>query len=498
MKTLEDAWVGMHEAFSKKTIPLLGNRHAHFYISLFEVLFDPPSASVELSELVAKMNIVIEEFSSIHEYREFCPQENGSPKQAESIMRTLVDDYQWLEKRIREDGSVSCRLTSDAIEAVSIVRRLNERQMLMSGPRMQTIIDTAERAKLALSENYEEGRALLEERVARAQEDLDEYIATHGESRNVTFFAQDVVHNLNDLVSPMPAEISRYESALRDINSQFRREIALNNDSGAVITRRLYEERLNESLGQYRQSYRDAMGVKASFEQGDSIYATLRDIDSAASAATSEPLPSVVAAWASVTDSIARVSSVEVSSSSLVNHAITRAMERDRRELTQTLSQLERACLRWADSVAARGEVGFEGFTCQVEAKSMVSELGAPRVNPQPQRLVPGQISQSTEDFKAAEWVGVAKTAQLMEKLEAAAKKGIDLNSAFNSLDPDMRRLSEFISLIDIATREGSRVVATDKEARWAVFDYSHDESIWITRKIEWLSTVEGERADDR
>lgn len=491
MKSLEDAWAGMSEAFSKKTIPLLGNRHAHFYVALFEVLFDPPSASIELSELVARMNIVIEAFTANTEHRSLCPQENGEPKQAESIMKTLVDEYQWLEKRINADGSVSCRLTSDAIEAISIVERLNERQMLISGPRMQTILDTVGRAKLSLSESYEEGRALLEERVARAQKELDEFVSSHGQDGRSAFIASDVIHNLTDLIGSMPADISRYETAIRDINSRFRKEVALNPEDGAVITRRHYERRLDEDLGQFRQSYRDAMAVKASFEQGDNIFAALEDIDEAAKASGSNVLPSVAAAWGNVTDSLLRVSNVEVSSSSLVNHAIARMMERDGRELTRTLAALERVCLRWAEITPQRGETGFEGFLCQTEARSMVSELGAPLVSPQPQQLVPGAISKSTEDFKTAEWVGYAKIAKLLRLLKEARAKGLDIVDAFNSFEPEMRRLCEFIGLIELASHKESELNTSSMEARWSVVDYSHEESVWVTRRIDWDEVVQ-------
>ena len=484
MRTLEEAWSDLGTAFSKRTISLLSNQHARFYIALFDALFDTPASTMEYTALVERMNILIGDFAEQDEYRSFCPQENGEPKQAESIMRSLVDEYRWVEKSILQDGSVSCRLTSDAAEAMSIVRKLNERQTLMSGPRMQTIIDTVDRAKLALSNDYEEGLRLLKERLEQDERELDEYIATHGASSSTGFIANDIIHNLSDLIGSLPADISRYEEALRSINNIFRKEIAQNQGNGGKLTRAHYERRLDEELGQYRQSYRDAIHVKSSYEQGDSLFAALREIDFEVKVGEGGRSSSASAAWRDVTESISRVSSVEVSSSTLVNQSLKRMMEKDGKELTRAIAKMERACLRWADITPARGLTGFDGFSCRVEKNSVATDLGEPIADLQPDALLPNSIEQASVDMEHIARTKAPRPRHILSALKRSTASGQSVNEAFNKLAPEDRLLCELFGIMELSAHRNAELEVGATCPTWNLVDIDGNETAWRTRDL--------------
>ena len=492
MKSLEQTWSDLATAFSKRTLSLLGNPHAHFYIALFEAIFDSPTSSVAYDELCARINMVVSEFAEDEERAQLCPQEDGAPKGAEPILRSLVDEYRWIEKSVMSDGSVMCRLTGDATEAISIVKRLNKRETLMSGSRMASVIDAVDRAKVSLSNDYESGLALLEERKEKLQREYDEYVATHGASGTDVSGVREVVYNLYDLILPLAPDIEHYESSLRAINVDFRRAVAQGSGEGGRLTRRHYDKMVDESLGRYRDSYRDAVRVKASYEQGDALFDSLRDIDLAATEGTEEPLPSLGSTWRDVTESIRRVTEEETRSSTLVSNALDRMMARDRRELTTKLTQLERATLAWASSVPARGETEFVGPLSRFSVGSLVTELGAPIADMRPSELVPAEVSDSGIDPARVRAFEAPRTMRILRKLREATIGGKAVEEAFNELLPEDRRVCELLGLLEHAAHDGSELVADGDVVEWHLVGEDGSEVTWMSRGIRMRGDGEG------
>lgn len=484
MKSLEMAWSNLSRAFSKRTLSLLGNQHARFYLALFDVTFETPNSMVEYEELCSRINIAVSEFADDPRLAALCPQENDQPKRADSLLRTLVDEYRWISKEVMSDGTVSCRLTADAREAILTVGRLNKSQTLMSGSRMKSVIDASERAKLELSDDYEMGLRNYEERLERLTRERDEYVATHGASGRDVEAIQDIVYNIHELIAPMSTDISQYEATLNALNVQFRKELAAGVGKEGTLTRRHYDERVDESLHNSRESYRDAVRVKASYEHGDDIFMALREIDNRASQLADTPLPVLSADWQDVTDSIRRVSSTESRSSMLVDNALAHMMSFDGRELTRALARLEQAVLKWAEVTPVRGETDFDGFVSGCRPLAMATELGEPLVDPIPPSITYSKIDDSDFDTRQFREYAPPRPLRLKQRLLSLTPAGEAVTGAFNALSEEERRVCELFGLLELVAHGDGQLSISDEFARWHLVDPSGQEVVWVSRSV--------------
>ncbi len=113
---------GLDEAYGKKTLKLLQSRHSQTYLALFKALFPDTSQGMVADELWSRMDECLSDLEEAG-YGELLPKDAGRVKSGRSLCHDLIDRYNWVESKRREDGQMEYRLTSDAIEALETVER---------------------------------------------------------------------------------------------------------------------------------------------------------------------------------------------------------------------------------------------------------------------------------------------------------------------------------------------------------------------------------------
>ena len=108
---------GLDEAYGKKTLKLLQSRHSQMYLALFKALFPDTSQGMVADELWSRMDECLSDLEEAG-YGELLPKDAGRVKSGRSLCHDLIDRYNWVESKRREDGQMEYRLTSDAIEAL--------------------------------------------------------------------------------------------------------------------------------------------------------------------------------------------------------------------------------------------------------------------------------------------------------------------------------------------------------------------------------------------
>lgn len=468
MSDVVSVFQSLDTAYQKKTIKLLQSKHSQVYLALFRALFPDASQGMVADELWSRMDECLLDLEEAG-FADLLPKEGGKTKRGRSVCHDLIDRYNWVESKRREDGQMEYRLTSDAVEALETVERLRATNTVMTGSRMHTILDQIDRTYVRLSPNYEEGLRILQQRVADALDELDQYEAAGGSRGLSAEEARDEVANIIDLMSGIPVDLRRLEEDIHanagELIGRFRED---DRPTGEIIGDYIQAGRRLLDETDHGRSFQDSLAVI-----GDASLAG--DVDTKLDAIVRTPALADAAwenslrmqnGWNQIANGIVWVNRENSKSTHTINRSLSRHDVSRDRELTRTLKDLEAAAYAWAATTGPRSEGPLVPTVAKLKADTLRTQPYTPTSKTPPPPLEdeePGGVTLSLEELRR---VGGPLTHEILDAIAARqplGRQSIDLAEEFSQLDVEQRRPVEIAGLVQLATSLGVNVDDLDR-----------------------------------
>lgn len=451
---------GFDEAYSKKTLKLLQSAHSQVYLALFKTLFPDTSQGMVADELWSRMDECLADLEEAG-YGELLPKDGGRLRSGRNLCHDLIDRYNWVESKRREDGQMEYRLTSDAIEALETIERLRTTDTVMTGSRMRTILEQIDHTYIRLSPDYNARLRILQQRVADALDELDRYEATGGIQDVSPEDARDEIANLIDLMSGIPVDLRRLEEDIRenasDLISRFRDDTR---PAGEIIGDYIREGRRLIDETDHGRSFQDSLAVIGNASLAGDVDAKLDAIAEAPPLVDSawENARRIQDSWNQISNGIAWVNRENSHSSRTIHRSLSRHDVARDRELTRVLKDLESAAYAWAGRVGPReGTVVVPSFG-KLEARALRTQPYTPSVSAPPPPITEEEAGGIVLSLDELRRIGGPLTREVLDAITAAqplGKEEVDLAEAFSGLPDDQRRPVEIAGLIQLATTLG-------------------------------------------
>ncbi|MDO4403900.1 MAG: DUF3375 family protein [Atopobiaceae bacterium] len=460
MSDVVEVFQGLDTAYAKKTLKLLQSRHSQVYLALFRALFPDASQGMVSEELWSRMDECLADLEDAG-YGDLLPKEGGRVKRGRAMCHDLIDRYNWVESKRREDGQMEYRLTSDAIEALDTVERLRNTDTVMTGSRMRTILEQIDHTYVRLSPDYNARLRVLQQRVAQAQEELDRYEQSGGKEELSAEDARDEVANLIDLMSGIPHDLRRLEEDIRanagELIGSFRDD---DRPTGEIIGEYIRTGRRLLDETDHGRSFQDSLAVIGDASLAGDVDTKLDAIAEAPALrdATWESARRIQDSWNQVANGIVWVNRENGRSSHAINRSLSRHDVSRDRELTRTLKELEAAAYLWAAQVSPRHESPLAPTAAKLEVSALRAQPYTPSTAAPPPPLQDDESGGVTLSMEELRRVGGPLTREILDAIAASMPLGarkVDLAKSFSALPAEQRRPVELAGLLQLATTLG-------------------------------------------
>ncbi|GAB2856112.1 DUF3375 domain-containing protein [Nocardioides pacificus] len=440
------------EAFDRPTLRLLDRKWAPLVLSVFRTSFSSDVRTVHADRLHTQVDAYLDELRLAGV--EVPPNQSGR-----SLCLRWMGD-QWLYRTLDEDGDEEYSLTSHAVDALDLVQSLTRDRALISGSRINTIVDAVRRWATEANPDREARVARLDEQIERLTAERDR-IEAGGEIEPASIDDMQTGYvDLMDLIGQLPGDFKRVEESVaamhRKIVRDFREE---DRPIGEVLDEYL---RRSDELLEATQEGRAFEGAFELLRDKDLLDELGRDIQAILEHPFAHGLGpddhrdfrgTVAVIRRGIDDVLARRTRL---SSTLREHIVHHDVARDR-EVDQTLRHIERLLVTWMETTGPRSRVEVELIPGTFHLPHLRERFHDPATDVAPESLPVTEpadvaVGLSIEQLRQQ---GGPSLSELRDLLSGAISDG-DLASAadvFNQLPDELRRPVEIVGMLHLLTQ---------------------------------------------
>ena len=440
----------VREAFDKPTLRLLDRKWAPFILAVFTSAFSRDRRSVQADLLHTQVDAYLADLRSVGSE---VPGKNGR-----ALCMQWMNDL-WLYRETGEGGEEQYSLTSHALEALLLVDSLSLDRALISESRLTTIVDSVRHRATQANPDREQRIRRLEQEIAERTAERDR-LQDGGEIATAT---DEQMHegyaNLVDLIMQLPSDFKRVEESVaamhRQIVSDFRGE----------------ERPIGEVLDEYLAKTDALMSATAEGRAFEGAFALLRD--DALLLDVKNDLESILdhpfAARLTRTERRAFLGTVGLIrkgiddvltqrnglSTTLREHIVNHDVVTDR-ELERLLRETNKELATWMETAGPRSAVTAELMPGTLDIEHLRERFYDPVAHRPPPALE--DVSEDAPEPPSLDEMrrqGGPMLERMRDALVAAfgAGEAASVGTAFNGLDPALRRPVEILGMLQIATQ---------------------------------------------
>jgi hypothetical protein len=472
---IEGELARVREAFDKPTLRLLDRKWAPLVLAIFRTSFSRETRSVQSDRLHAQVDAYLAELAS--NGIDVPPGRNGR-----ALCVQWMND-QWLYRTLNDDdGEEEYSLTSHAVDALELVHNLTRDRTLISGSRINTILDAVERQATEANPDREARLDRLNEQIHKLTAERDR-IAAGGVIQPAT--DEDMLNgyiDLMDLIGQLPGDFKRVEESVDEMHRRIIRDFRdEDRPIGEVLDE--YLTRSDELLDSTAEG-RAFAGAFALLRDRALLDALSRDIRTILGHPFAEHLMpedhrdfrgTVSVIRRGIDDVLAQRTRL---SATLRDHIVNHDVVRDR-ELDQTLRQIEKRLVTWMETAGPRSTVDVGLLPATVNVTHLRERFFDPDSEVPPPALedvsADAPATLSIEEIRKQ---GGPSLAEMRDLLAAAMQSGDSesVGKMFNRLPENLRRpveilglmhlVAQFTVLDQVAEREKFRTVRPDGTQR--------------------------------
>ena len=441
-------------AYESGALNLLKSPYSQTYIALFRSAFPDKTESRYEDDLLTIIENMTDDLAAA-EMGGTLPIVDGRTITARELCRLLTDQFGWLESAIEEDGRTTYRLTTEAMRAMDAIDSLSRTDAIFSGSLMRVLREALTRTAAELSGDKRQRRALLVERVKRAQQELKAFDASGGRYTLSREQAQGEVRTLVNLMHDIPADLAKTAQGIRDETRRTTADFMSDERPlGEIMGTYLARSREMFTGTEEGRSFLDAVSVIADPSQSNEIGDLLDAIANAPAfeGVEWEQRRRLGDAWSQVSQGIDRVLEAKNRATNVISRAVTQFDNTDQRALSKALKELDNLVHRWAARVPFTETLPPNGIT----ADTVIHPLITREANLTPERPIPPLAEHRDDgqdvDLERLVREGGPQTRRILELVRHAPVHDeaglVDLAASFNALPERMRRSSEVVGLL--------------------------------------------------
>ncbi|MDO4537212.1 MAG: DUF3375 family protein [Coriobacteriales bacterium] len=502
MANFFDEFQAIQVAYDSNALNLLKSPYSQTYIALFRSAFPDKTESRNEDDLINLIDDMISDLTAAG-MEDRLPVTDGRLYSARELCRTLTDRFHWLESLIEEDGRTTYRLTTDAMRAMDAIDSLSRTDAIFSGSLMRVLREALTRAAAALSSDKRQRRALLKERVKRAQDELKAFDASGGRYTMSREQAQSEVRMLIGLMHDIPADLAKTAQSIR-VQTRATTAAFMEDERpiGQIMGEYLQKSREMFTQTEEGRSFLDAVSVISDPSQSNEIADLLDAIANAEAFRGVEwqQRRRLSDAWNQVSQGIDRVLEAKMRATNVISRAVTQFDNTDQRALSKTLKELDHLAHLWAAQVPQQAECTIDKSVLTVDIRTLITR----EANITPPRPAPPLIIHENDGFEVdmerLVREGGPQTLRLLQRMQADPKRAedgrVNLSATFNALPARERRSSEVVGILQSLTEalpsegrtlwrcvdtddvalvwEGARLLLTDEQLNTLIEEIAH------------------------
>lgn len=495
------------DAFGGDAYKLLNSRlYARLYIAMLRGLFEDlsqPARTDLLHDQADGMLARLEEAGF-----DVPTREDGARRVSgrELCSEVWLTEMRLLTRHALDTGETEYRLTSAAIAAIEAVARLGSREIVLSSPRIETIVAEINKMAAMVDPDPAARRRVLEEDLRRAQEALTRFDETGGEPASPADVRARLLNTI-DLLSQVPGDMRRVEEMLLDqrnaLIDDFRNDERAH---GEIIAEYLQRSAAIFDGTDSGQLYNGAVEMFADERFSSQMSAKVRMIarsDALEELGRTDRRLDIKRSWDSISDGMQAILELRGRCSHTIGNAIGRYDVAKYRQLVDTLRRLETAAWDWSLANLRRHQKSpVHDTLCTADVEVLARRLHAPAEQTPPPALAPGgPVEVPAVDLRRLRLMGGPCTDRVLDALEELCRQAepgrpVGLDDLFNRLDPELRRDVEVLGLVHHAADLGIDV-RTCPRSRYRCVGPDGRERTWLAPAIALRMQDEGGLAWD-
>lgn len=482
MSDVVSQYAQLNETFDDGAMRLLRSDYAQTSIALLRELFSDGTSRWESEVLFAQTDAMLDELD-LADCKIWRHGDGSKLDAREVINEKWVREFKLMERRILPTGESEHSLRPEALAVLSAVDSVADDTITLSSPRVEMIVDALTQLSTVVNPDPKAQRADLVAKVEQASKALDDFDKHGGKlPRNVDPVA--MYYNALDLMSQVPADMSRIEEMMYDERNQLIDSFhADDRPGGELVAEYLSRSDKLFSGTDSGQVYNGAIRMLSKRRLNSQISARVRMICRSDALSSLEPheRTALERSWKHMVDGMQGVLKLRRSCSETVANAITQYDHDVYREYTSTLKELYRCVLDrgMSQSPQARSPMTDPIATAQVE--TLMYKLSArPAKQPPPALFVGDRDRLPRIDIERLRFFGGARTSELLDAISRALPRGeeVPLSVAFNRLDESLRREVELAGLMRYALVAGTPVEHA-RRAVYTCYDLEGNARLW-------------------
>lgn len=457
MSGILDVYDRLSRCYEKPTLRLLTNKWAQVSMAIFTDAFPDPSCGKGTELMHAQVDAYLREFADAGV--EVPLRENGarSITGRELCQERWMREDRWLAIYPLDSGETEYRLTADAIEAMEIMDKLSSTAVLLSSPRMDTIMRAIENTALMVNPDYEVGLEQRKKRLAQAQSELDDYVAHGGMGPIGDETVRASTANLMDLLRQVPSDMRRVEEMLvaqgNDLIEEFRSD---ERPPGQIVGDYIKRGEDIFTSTESGKVFDGAMETLGDAQANSAIADDLKLISNAPQLANAslEARQDIRHAWDPLRAGVEGILGQRRKSSRTIRNALSQHDILKDRELTRDLKDLERLAWDWARASKRNTRGPLEESLTAAATQPIVRQPYESGDHTPPPPLVEHEREGGQIDIGELLRQGGPTTKKVLDAIAQAMPTDADTDIAtlFNALDSGLRREVELCGIMQLAT----------------------------------------------
>lgn len=483
MSNIVSQYTQLDATFEDGAMRLLRSPFAQTTVALLREVFSDGSTHLESEVLYARMDAMLDEldFAECKIWRHT----DGTKLTArELVNETWVREYKLLERRILPTGESEHSLRPEALAVLACADAVGNETITLSSPRVEMIVDALTRLSTAVNPDPAAQRADLVAKVQEAQRALDDFDKKGGKLP-ADLDPVAMYHNALDLMSSVPADMSRIEEMMYDERNNLIDSFHADNRPGGELVAE-YLRRSDELFSgtDSGQVYNGAIRMLSNRRLNAQISSRVRMIcrSEALQKLEHKERMALERSWKHMVNGMQGVLKLRRSCSETVANAITQYDHEVYREYTMLLKQLYRQVMDWGQSHAASARGPMADALDVAEVETLMWKLSTrPAKQPPPALFATDAQNLPTIDVERLRFFGGARTREVLDALEAALPVNgqARLSVTFGGLDASLRREVELAGLMRYALMAGVQLEEAQR-APYVCVDLDGNERTWV------------------
>ncbi len=447
----------LRDAYESDGWKLLRSPHSRATVALLNACFPDRSKPVGCDVLHARVQAMLESMREKGLGAE-APAGDGRTVCSEHWM----GDMRLVEKFALDDGTTQYRLRSSTIAALDAVRRMGTRDIVISSPRMELIVEQINKLAALVSNDADEKRRILVERRDAAQRALDEFDENGGAKEASPDEVEARLMSVVDLLDQVPQDMRQIEEELKleqeELVKEFRRD---ERPHGEIIKYYLDKSEILFNGTDGGKLYNGALEMFSNDGFDAKMHRAVRRIASTWLLTNSSIREryDIRKAWDTVSEGMSGISVMRAGCSRAIANAVGSYDMARYRMMTKTLKELESRM--WERATLRRGAEKAPSLMPDMlpptKINALQRKLRGPANHVPPPPLEQGPQRETKVDIRELRRYGGPLTKDVVHAFEKALAPGEEALAAqlFAGLPAELRREVEVLGLISYAFKHG-------------------------------------------